>query len=119
MKMLLCLALLLLLPACAEPRGTVIEKTHEDASSFLMLWPLTTCSGGKYTTCTTMLIPLWTRDDEDWILTLKDEEGKTHHAYVSEGIFNSVRKGDFLDCVQETPCETHDSHKKLPKGDLP
>lgn len=105
--------LLLVAMGCAEARGTVVDKKHEDASFHVMFLPMTTCSGGKSPICTTMIIPYNVYDDEDWILRLKDEEGVTRSAYVSQEMFNSVQMGEFLDCATESFCENHDQHKKL------
>jgi len=71
------LALVALLLCGCEPalrEGEIAGKGHKAAQDVMLLMPMTTCSGGKQMTCSTMYIPMWFHYPERWYVQIKKYE---------------------------------------------
>ena len=81
--------------------GVVIRKKHEGPSTFVAVVPIRTgqvcSSSGKTTTCTPIYsyFPFVFFDDEDWKVTVRNEEGRTGTLYVDAGAFAAIKVGQW------------------------
>ena len=75
-------------------KGTVVNKHYEPERTYLQMMPIV-ISNGK--TTTTMLIPYYITDNEDYVLHVKGyykgEEIK-EEVYVTKECYNSLQNGD-------------------------
>lgn len=91
----------LALVACNSVKsGEVIEKIHEEAHTYTYLMPIPNqvCSGNP-PTCTTFYtyIPMVMRDDEDWKLKLRNEEGEEGTVEVPQEYWDATEVGDYFE----------------------
>jgi len=98
----------LLLAGCGqEPltRGEIYEKVHEPERRGVMLLPITQVhSTGNNTYTTTMFIPMFYRDDEDFIIRIRgvdDSSGKsrTQDLYLTKEDWNRCEVGGCFNCA--------------------
>lgn len=72
--------------------GTVIDKYHEEATSWYSLFPI-------FVNKSVIMIPMYHFDDEDWVLVLeaRDDEGKTitGELYVSKKTYQETPIGSY------------------------
>jgi len=109
MKEILLIVILLLGFGCRGiQEGTVIDKWYEPSSKqFLGLTQRAVPSGGSFTTIS---VPTWRYDDEDWVIKIegfsKKHEPLTNVFYVSEKMFKSISIGDYF---VNNNCDTSDN----------
>jgi hypothetical protein len=90
-----------LVSGCSAPilsSGVVIEKRHEPESTVLIMVPIQT---GK----TTMMIPMYIHDDEDWIVRIEgvwDGEVVQNTLYLPREYWELVEVGDVLQVPEGT-----------------
>ena len=92
--------------------GNVVEKWHEPESHYMMLMPMT-ISTGKSTT--TMIIPYYIHDNEDWCIKVTGIGVKgdtiTRTYYVDEMAFDTLSVGEFI-CV-DGACDDDENNTKV------
>lgn len=72
--------------------GPVVSKEYQPAQSYFMVQYIPMSCGQN---CTTNIpIMYWIEDGEDWVLHLKNDEGETGEAYVSQAEFDRTQVGD-------------------------
>jgi len=116
----LAVAFSALLAGCGRQltEGEIVSKHHEPAQDIMMFIPIAMSCGQNCTT--TMMIPYWVHDDEDWILTVtgQDEKGRTltEDWYVTEQEYNAAPVGRHEVFDGKTASKS-DEHEKLRKAD--
>ena len=92
--------------------GNVVEKWHEPGSHYMMLMPMT-ISTGKSTT--TMMIPYYIHDNEDWCIKVTGIGVKgdtiTRTYYVDKMAFDTLSVGKFI-CV-DGACDDDENNTKV------
>lgn len=106
------LAVLLLLAACSPSlkEGEIYDKGHRAAETHMIIMPITTCSGGKTTICTTMMIPMFFYYPERWYVQIKKfDEGEWKKAtwWVPNDTFEQSVVGGYFKvndkCMDDEP----------------
>ena len=108
---LLVLVLISLISCQKQKYGTITEKWHEPARTYVMLMPMTISSGKTFTT---ILIPYVIYDNEDWCIKVNrvTEKGDTisRDYYVSPGAYDTLNVGKFI-CIDGN-CDEEDNNNK-------
>jgi hypothetical protein len=113
------LAFMVLLYGCGQQltEGEIIDKRHEPANDVLMFIPVAMSCGKNCTT--TMLIPYWVHDDEDWVLSVKgqtkDGDTITEDWYVTEQEYSAAPIGR-RESFNENTASKDDEHVKIRKA---
>lgn len=97
------LAFVLVLTGCGDMEaGEVTRKEYQPERTYFMMLPVQTgqiCSGNPPTCVPIMgMFPFWIRDDEDWVLHLRDGD-KTGKANVSQNTYDGLDVGEWYDKV--------------------
>jgi hypothetical protein len=81
----------LLLTSCVpgSGEGTVVNKYHEPARSYIYYLPMKIGNS-------TFMQPYMMHDDEDWILELRTPEEKIIRAYVDPKAYEHAELGDYI-----------------------
>lgn len=91
----LCILLASVLFSCNHlEEGEVVGKHYEPYNEYIMMMPIT-ISTGK--TTSTMMIPYFIQDNEDFVLHVKGEyKGKERieEVYVSKACYTQMQNGD-------------------------
>lgn len=99
---------LFLLSCQKQKYGTITEKWHEPARTYMMLMPVST---GKVT----VLIPYFIYDNEDWCIKVNGvtEKGDTVNRtyYVSPEAYDTLNVGKFI-CIDGNCNEKDNNNTK-------
>lgn len=97
-RLVFCLFAILFLVGCGKKitEGEVYSKEYEPERTIFMLYPMI-ISNGK--TTTTMMIPMYLYDDEDFIVQIKNYDGKkekTRTLYLTKEVYDKTNIGDWF-----------------------
>ncbi len=67
--------------------GKVIDKWYEEERTWVQIMPIII---GKIVS----MIPIFHYDDEDWVITIEDEDGLKGDLYLSEAKWKKINIGD-------------------------
>ena len=114
-RLLFCclLCTVFLFTSCQKMKyGNIVEKWYEPENHYMMLMPMT-ISTGKSTT--TMMIPYYIHDNEDWCIKVTGIGTKgdtiTRTYYVDKMAFDTLSVGKFI-CV-DGACDDDENNTKV------
>jgi hypothetical protein len=92
--------------------GRVVGMRYEPANTQVMMMPVVISNGR---TTTTMIVPYYIYDDEDWVLTvtgtLENGKQRTEDWYISRSAYESLEIGDEV-CTTDCGASRNDPHRK-------
>ena len=96
--------------------GDIIAKRYEPERTYLYMMPIPhTQTIGKMTTTTFTYIPVWMRDDEDWVITIqnynKRHKLKQREIYVPANRYDTLKVGQYF-CI-DSNCLTSKEDTKV------
>lgn len=114
------LLLILTFTACSNQlsEGEIISKRYEPERTFVMLVPMIYSCGNNCTS--TMMIPYWVHDDEDYVITVSgyDKSGHqlTEEWFVDKQTYEAAETGR-RNVFSSSYASRDDQHKKLRKAE--